>query len=75
MGGLGWAGTFGIFVGRWGLLWRPIRLGNRRMMRAIAACVRLHRDDGGEGAAEAGQGQNLDALGLGALGGHLAGRR
>ena len=34
------------------------------------------RDDSGEGAApEVNQGQNLDALGLGALGGHLAGRR
>jgi hypothetical protein len=34
------------------------------------------RDDSGEGGApEVNQGQNLDALGLGALGGHLAGRR
>ena len=36
------AGTFGIFVGRWGLFWRALKLGNRRMVKAIAACVRLH---------------------------------
>ena len=35
-------GCFGIFVGRWGLYWRPLKLSNRRMMKAIAATVRLH---------------------------------
>lgn len=31
-----------IFVGRWGLYWRAVKLCNRRLRKAVAATVRLH---------------------------------